>query len=71
MRFIGAGFSPKFEDKQFMAPIILVDHFDGAVYFERTTRARPNPTGERGPYKKTSEKKLDLLSKFISGRTAF
>jgi hypothetical protein len=52
MRFIGAAFSPKFGDKQYMSPIVLKDHFDGVVFFDRTSRARPNPTGERGPYKK-------------------
>ena len=57
MRFIGAGFSPKLGDKQYMAPIVLKDHFDGVVFFDRTSRARPNPTGERGPYKKSE--KLD------------
>jgi len=57
MRFIGAGFSPKFGDKQYMVPIVLNDHFDGIVFFERTSRARPNPTGERGPYKKREKKK--------------
>jgi len=56
MRFIGAAFSPKIGDKQYMAPIIPKDHFDGVVFFEMTSRARPNPTGKRGPYKKPEKK---------------
>ena len=52
MRLIGAAFSDKLGDKQFMTPIVLMDHFDGVAFFRRTTRSRPNPTGERGPYKK-------------------
>jgi erythromycin esterase len=51
MRFIGSGFSEKYKDR-YMSPIVLTDHFDGIVYFGNTTRARPNPTGERGPLKK-------------------
>ncbi|MBN1221992.1 MAG: erythromycin esterase family protein, partial [Candidatus Aminicenantes bacterium] len=51
LRFIGAAFSEKFGDKQFMVPTVLMDHFDGVAFFGRTSRARPNPTGERGPYK--------------------
>jgi len=57
MRFIGAAFSPKFGDKQYMVPIVLKDHFDGVVFFDRTSRARPNPTGERGPFEKPEKKK--------------
>jgi erythromycin esterase len=52
MRSIGAAFSDKLGDKQFMTPIVLKDHFDGVAFFRHTTRSRPNPSGERGPYKK-------------------
>lgn len=50
-RFIGSGFSEINKDR-YLAPTVLMDHFDGIVYFGKTTRARPNPTGERGPFKK-------------------
>lgn len=50
MRFIGSGYSEKYGDKAMMAPTILQDHFDGIVFIKDTTRAIPNPSGERGPF---------------------
>jgi len=49
MRFIGSGYSEKYGDNA-LAPTILKDHFDGIVFVDNTTRAIPNPTGERGPF---------------------
>lgn len=49
MRFIGAGYSEKYSANA-LAPTVLLDHFDGIVFIGDTTRAVPNPTGERGPY---------------------
>lgn len=52
MRSIGSGFSTKWNSEQYLAPTSLAQNFDGIVFIETTTRARPNPTGERGPFKK-------------------
>jgi erythromycin esterase len=54
MRFIGAGFMKDAPATMYMTPVILRDHFDGLVFVEKTTRARPNPTGIRGPMKPTN-----------------
>ncbi len=56
MRFIGAGYSKKNED-HYLASVILKDHFDGIFYINKTTRARPNPTGMRPRPKKEVKKK--------------
>ena len=48
MRAIGSGFSPKAPDR-FDSPTVLLEWYDGLFYIDRTTPARPNPTGRRGP----------------------
>lgn len=55
MRFIGAAFSSKYAENS-LAPTVLRDHFDGIVFINETTRAVPNPTGERGPFQPEKKK---------------
>lgn len=49
MASIGAGFSEAAATQQWRAVLAPLDHFDGLVFLGSTTRARPNPTGMRGP----------------------
>jgi len=49
MRSVGSGFSMKWSEQQYMQPLVLKDNFDGMFFIDQTTRARPNPTGMRGP----------------------
>jgi len=49
MRSIGSGFSREAPDERFMSPVTLKGDYDGVVFIGKTTRARPNPTGMRGP----------------------
>lgn len=46
MRFMGSGYSIKMAD-QFMDPTHLKPEYDGMIFIDSTTRARPNPTGLR------------------------
>lgn len=48
IRSIGLGFSPQ-EDEP-LTKINLQSTFDGLAFIEKTTRARPNPTGLRGAW---------------------
>jgi erythromycin esterase-like protein len=45
MRSIGLGFSPR--EGEPLTSINLPRTFDGFAFIEKTTRARPNPTGNR------------------------
>lgn len=49
MTSIGSGFSNTWKPEQYRTPTVLRDQFDGLIFIEKTTRARPNPTGMRGP----------------------
>jgi erythromycin esterase len=49
MRSVGSGFSTESPERNFQFPTILKQHYDGMIFISRTTRARPNPTGMRGP----------------------
>lgn len=49
MASIGAGFSDSYAASRWRAPLAVTEHFDGLVFLHETTRARPNPSGERGP----------------------
>lgn len=49
MRSIGSGFSTDWPQRNFTAQTVLKKHYDGMIYIAKTTRARPNPTGMRGP----------------------
>ncbi|MCI0392115.1 MAG: erythromycin esterase family protein [Acidobacteria bacterium] len=49
MRSIGSGFSTGWPQSNVMAPTVLKNHYDGMIFIAMTTRARPNPTGMRGP----------------------
>jgi erythromycin esterase len=46
---VGSGFSTEWKVDQYMAPEILRNDYDGMIFINKTTRARPNPTGMRGP----------------------
>lgn len=46
MRSIGSGYSVK-SPGAFFAPTLIERDYDGLVHFEKTSRARPNPTGMR------------------------
>lgn len=45
----GGVFSSEWTARQSIGRVILRDEFDGLIFIEETTRARPNPTGMRGP----------------------
>jgi erythromycin esterase len=45
MRSIGLGFAP--QSKEELTSLNLKKTFDGLAFIEKTTRARPNPTGMR------------------------
>ncbi|MGI8745514.1 MAG: erythromycin esterase family protein [Bryobacteraceae bacterium] len=47
MTSVGSGFNTSWTTKQYMAPTVLKDAFDGIIFIKKTTRARPNPTGMR------------------------
>ena len=58
MKFIGAAFVDRYHKQDmYMVNTVLRDHFDGIFYVDRTTRARPNPSGERGPLPNPAKKK--------------
>jgi erythromycin esterase len=47
MRWIGAIFSDEWGESQRTQPFVLSRDFDGLVFIEKTTSARPTPTGRR------------------------
>jgi erythromycin esterase len=47
MHWVGAIFSDKWSEPQWTQPFILSRDFDGLIFIEQTTRARPTPTGRR------------------------
>lgn len=49
MRSIGSGFATDQPERNYFFPTILKNHYDGLIFIGKTTRARPNPTGMRGP----------------------
>ncbi|HEV2763776.1 MAG TPA: erythromycin esterase family protein [Pyrinomonadaceae bacterium] len=48
MHWVGAIFSERWGEPQRTQPFVLGRDFDGLVFIETTTRARPTPTGRRG-----------------------
>jgi erythromycin esterase len=49
MYSMGSVFSTTWTPQQYLAPQVLRGAFDGLIFIEKTTRARPTPTGMRGP----------------------
>src|SRR5262249_54596325 len=49
MRSVGSGFATNWPERIFQRQTVLKKNYDGMIFIARTTRARPNPTGERGP----------------------
>lgn len=49
MRSIGSGFAQDWVKERYTMPIVLKNHYDGMIFIDKTTRARPNPSGMRGP----------------------
>jgi len=49
VRSIGSGFSTDAPERNFTMQTVLKNHYDGMIFIAKTTRARPNPTGVRGP----------------------
>jgi erythromycin esterase len=49
MRSVGSGFATDRPERAFQTQTVLKNHYDGMIFIARTTRARPNPTGMRGP----------------------
>jgi erythromycin esterase-like protein len=47
MHWVGAVFSDEWSKLQWTREFILSRDFDGLIFIERTTRARPTPTGRR------------------------
>lgn len=47
MHWVGAIFSDKWGESQWTQPFILVRDFDGLIFIEKTTSARPTLTGRR------------------------
>jgi len=47
MHWVGAIFSDKWSASQWTQPFVLSRDFDGLIFIEKTTRARPTPTGRR------------------------
>jgi erythromycin esterase len=47
MHWIGAIFSDKWSESQWTRPFVLSRDFDGLIFIENTTSARPTPTGKR------------------------
>jgi erythromycin esterase len=47
MHWIGAIFSNEWTEAQWTQPFVLSRDFDGLIFIEKTTRARPTPTGRR------------------------
>lgn len=45
MRSLGSMYSEKWELKNFSRPTVLADYYDGMVFIDTTTRARPQPIG--------------------------
>lgn len=49
MRSIGSGFANDWPRERYSMQVVLKNHYDGMVFIGKTTRARPNPSGMRGP----------------------
>jgi erythromycin esterase len=49
MRSVGSGYATDRPELAFQIPTILKNNYDGMIFIAKTTRARPNPTGVRGP----------------------
>jgi erythromycin esterase len=49
MRSVGSGFATDRPERNFLSPTVLKNQYDGMIFIARTTRARPNPSGMRGP----------------------
>jgi erythromycin esterase len=49
MANIGAGFAEAYLVQPWRSPVSALDHYDGLIFIRETTRARPNPSGQRGP----------------------
>jgi erythromycin esterase len=47
MHWVGAIFSDKWGEPQWTQPFVLSRDFDGLIFIEKTTPARPTPTGRR------------------------
>lgn len=47
MHWVGAIFDDKWTESQRTRPFVLGRDFDGLIFIENTTRARPTPTGKR------------------------
>lgn len=47
MHWVGAIFSDKWGESQWTQPFVLTRDFDGLIFIEKTTRARPTQTGRR------------------------
>jgi erythromycin esterase len=47
MHWVGAIFSDKWGESQWTQSFVLSRDFDGLIFIETTTRARPTPTGRR------------------------
>ena len=47
MHWVGAIFSDEWGESQWTQPFVLSRDFDGLIFIENTTRARPTPTGRR------------------------
>jgi erythromycin esterase len=47
MHWVGAIFSDRWNESQWTRPLVLSRDFDGIIFIENTTPARPTPTGTR------------------------
>ena len=47
MHWVGAIFSDQWGESQWTQPVVLSRDFDGLIFIEKTTSARPTPTGRR------------------------
>ena len=46
---LGGGFSRRWPPGAYTRPIVLRQYYDGVAFINETSRARPNPSGIRGP----------------------
>lgn len=54
MANLGAGFAEAYLTQPWRSPVPALDHYDGLIFLQETTRARPNPSGRRGPIPRES-----------------
>ena len=54
MANLGAGFAEAYLDQPWRSPVPCLEHYDGLIFLQETTRARPNPSGRRGPIPRES-----------------